>query len=76
MQYDNGDRVLLYHSNAGLNKEIINNWKGDKQTIKTAKGSTIERDIVIIGGRLSVKNLYTAITRTTQNCYSTISKII
>ena len=75
MKYDDGKRVLLYHSNAGSNKEIISNWKGDKQTIKKAKGSTIEKDIVIIGESLSIKNLYTAITRTTQNCYSTISKI-
>ena len=75
MQYDDGKRVLLYHSNTGPNREIINNWKGDKQTIKKAKGSTIEKDIVIIGESLSIKNLYTAITRTTRNCYSTISKI-
>ena len=75
LQYDDGNRVLLYHSNAGSNREIINNWRGTKQTIKKAKGSTIENDIVIIGGSLSVKNLYTAITRTTKNCYSTISQI-
>lgn len=75
LQYDDGNRVLLYHSNAGSNREIINNWRGTKQTIKKAKGSTIENDIVIVGGSLSVKNLYTAITRTTKNCYSTISQI-
>ena len=30
---------------------------------------------VIIGKSLNVKNLYTAITRTTKNVYSTISQI-
>lgn len=75
LKYDNGKRVLLYHGNAGSNREIINNWKGDKQTIKSVKGSTIEKDIVILGGRMRIKNLYTAITRTTRNCYSTISRI-
>lgn len=75
MKYDNGKRVLLYHSNSSSNKEIIKNWKGKKLTIKKAKGLTIKNDIVIIGESLSIKNLYTAITRTTQNCYSTISKI-
>lgn len=75
MQLDDGNKVLLYFSNVGSNREIINNWKGDKKTIKEAKGSTIKKDIVIIGKSLSIKNLYTAVTRTTQNCYSTISKI-
>lgn len=75
LQYDNGKRVLLYSSNTGSNKEILNKWQGDKQTIKKAKGSTIEQDVVIIGKSLNVKNLYTAITRTTKNVYSTISQI-
>ena len=59
----------------GSNKEIIKNWKGKKQTIKSAKGSTIRNDIIIIGEKLGRKNLYTAITRTTKNVYSTISQI-
>ncbi len=75
MQHDDGKRVLLYHRNTSSTSEIINNWKGQKQTIKKAKGSTIKSDIVIIGDSLNVKNLYTAITRTTRNCYSTIKRI-
>ena len=75
MKYDDGKRVLLYHMKTNSTREIIKNWKGKKQTIKKAKGSTIENDVVIIGESLNVKNLYTAITRTTKNCYSTISKI-
>lgn len=74
-QYDDGKRVLLYHMKTNSTKEIIKNWKGKKQTIKKAKGSTIKNDIVIIGDSLNIKNLYTAITRTTQNCYSTIKRI-
>ena len=74
LKYDDGKRELLYYSNAGSNKEIIKNWKGKKQTIKSAKGSTIRNDIIIIGEKLGRKNLYTAITRTTKSCYSTIKK--
>lgn len=74
LKYDDGKRELLYYSNADSNKEIIKNWKGKKQTIKSAKGSTIRNDIIIIGEKLGRKNLYTAITRTTKSCYSTIKK--
>ena len=74
LKYDDGKRELLYYSNAGSNKEIIKNLKGKKQTIKSAKGSTIRNDIIIIGEKLGRKNLYTAITRTTKSCYSTIKK--
>lgn len=74
LKYDDGKRELLYYSNAGSNKEIIKNWKGKKQTIKSAKGSTIRNDIIIIGEKLGRKNLYIAITRTTKSCYSTIKK--
>lgn len=76
MKYDDGKCVLLYNSNAGKNKNVVENWKGKKLTIKKAKGSTVTNDIVIIGESLNKKNLYTAITRTTQNCYSTIHKIV
>lgn len=75
MQYDDGKRVLLYSSNTGYNKEILNKWQGSKQTIKKSKGNTIENDVVIIGKSLNIKNLYTAITRTTKNVYSTISTV-
>lgn len=52
-------------------KEIVALWKGPKSTIKIAKGMTIEQDIVIVGKQLSEKNLYTALTRTRQDAYST-----
>lgn len=73
-KYDDGKRVLLYPSKVGRNKEIVENWKGPKNTIRTAKGSTIEEDVVIIGNKLNNKNLYTAITRTKKNVYSTVGK--
>lgn len=66
-QLDNNEYYLLYHSAQGKNKEIVDNWRGQKDTIKSAKGSTIEKNIVIIGKSLSKKNLYTAITRTTKS---------
>lgn len=72
-KYDNGERFLLYVSKSGKNKEVIEKWKGLKDTIRSAKGSTIESDIVIIGKKINKKNLYTAITRTTKNVYSTTS---
>lgn len=72
LNYDDGEKVLLYNSSAGKNKEIIDSWKGEKFTIKKSKGDTIEKDIVIVGNTLNKKNLYTAITRTKKNCYSTI----
>ena len=75
LKYDDGKRVLLYSANIGKNKEIIENWKGKKETIKKVKGSTIENDVVIIGMSLNKKNLYTAITRTKKNAYSSVSKI-
>lgn len=75
LNYNDGKRVLLYSANTGKNKEIIENWKGLKETIRKAKGSTIEKDVVIIGESLNRKNLYTAITRTKNNVYSTVSKI-
>ena len=75
LKYDDGKRVLLYSANTGKNKEIIEKWKGRKETIKKVKGSTIENDIVIIGTSLNKKNLYTAITRTKKNAYSSVSKI-
>ncbi len=75
LSYDDGKRTLLYVSKIGNNKEIIDNWKGPKETIKKAKGSTILGDIVLIGRTLNKKNIYTAVTRTCGNAYSTISKI-
>lgn len=74
-KYDNGNRVLIYNKKIKSNEEIINNWKSEKYTIKSAKGTTIEKDIVIIGKSLSCRNLYTAITRTTKNVYCTVKKI-
>lgn len=72
LNYDDGKRVLLYIKKTEQNKNIINNWKGEKLTIRKAKGSTIDEDIVIVGNTLNNKNMYTAVTRTTKNCYSTI----
>ncbi len=72
--YDDGNRTLLYSANTGNNKEIISSWSGPKNTIRSAKGSTIYDDVVIIGLSMNRKNYYTAITRTTKNVYSTITK--
>lgn len=69
---DDGNRTLLYAQNAGKNKEIISAWHGAKMTIKSAKGLTMDNDVVIIGTTLSKRNLYTAITRTRRNVYFTI----
>ena len=72
--YDDGNKTLLYSASSGKNKNIVDNWKGPKDTIKSAKGSTIYNDVVIIGSTINRKNYYTAITRTTGNVYSTITK--
>lgn len=72
---DNGHRVLLYVKKGDSNKNLLDNWKGEKVTIKSAKGSTIDKDIVILGQSLSKKNMYTALTRTKRNVYSTVTKI-
>lgn len=74
LKYDDGIRTLLYSQKSGKNIDIINNWKGNKLTIRSAKGSTIECDIVIIGDKLNYKNLYTAITRSKKNVYTTVKK--
>lgn len=74
-KYDDGKRTLLYSATSNNIKPIIDNWKGPGITIKSAKGSTIENDIVILGKTLNKKNLYTAITRTKSKIYSTITKI-
>jgi len=73
LKYDDGKRILLYDSKRGKNIPIINQWRGKKETIKKAKGETIEEDIVVIGETLNTKNRYTAITRTKKNCYSTLT---
>lgn len=72
-KYDDGKRHLLYNAKSGKIEKIVDSWKGPKSTIKTAKGMTIEQDIVIVGKQLSKKNLYTALTRTKQDAYSTVS---
>lgn len=74
-KYDNGARTLLYSGSAGAAKNIVDSWKGPKNTIKSAKGSTIDGDIVVLGKSLNINNIYTAITRTTKNVYSTIDKV-
>ncbi len=73
---DDGKRVLLYDSTRSEKiKNLVKNWSGNKFTIKKSKGDTIKNDIVIIGESLNKKNIYTAVTRTTQFAYSTIKKI-
>lgn len=71
--YDDGSRCLLYNSRTKKYAGIIDSWSGPKATIKSAKGSTIEADIVVIGNVLNKKNFYTALTRTKGNAYSTVS---
>lgn len=72
LKYDDGIRTLLYSQKSENNIAIVDAWKGMKSTIRSAKGSTIESDIVIIGNTLNDKNFYTAITRSKKNVYSTI----
>lgn len=73
MSYDDGRRTLLYNAKHGKAiTEIVNGWTGPKNTIKGAKGETIDSDIVIIGKELNDKSLYTAITRTRRCVFSTI----
>lgn len=74
MEYDDGERYLLYNAKSVLVREIVENWNGPKGTIKTTKGDTIDSDIVIVGKTLNKMNHYTAITRTKRNVYSTIAK--
>ena len=73
--YDDGKRILLYSAANGDIKTIINNWKGKKYTIKSAKGKTLTEDVVIVGKTMNKKVYYTAITRTTCNVFTTINKI-
>lgn len=75
LSYDNGKRVLIYSSKAGKAKILEAKWTGEKYTVKSAKGMTIDNDIVIVGESMSKKCYYTAITRTTRNVFSTITKI-
>lgn len=71
--YDDGKRTLLYNAkNSLVLKSIVEKWEGPSMTVKAAKGTTIDNDVVIIGKQLNTKALYTAITRTTKNVYSTI----
>lgn len=73
LELDDSYKVLLYAAKQGKkNTEIINNWKGIKYTIKSAKGMTIDRDIVVIGKQMNPKLIYTSFTRTTKNVYTTI----
>lgn len=74
-EYNDGQRFLLYSQKSPAFVEIINSWKGPKNTIRSAKGSTIEEDIVIIGKTMNVRNMYTAITRTTKKAFYTVEGI-
>lgn len=72
---DDGNRVLLYYASTPNIKSVIDSWTGNKMTIKKVKGETIDNDVVIVGKGLNEKNYYVALTRTTKNAYSTITKI-
>lgn len=72
---DDGKRYLLYKGKIKKYKDLIDNWNGPKETIQKAKGRTIYEDVVILGESLNKKYLYTAVTRTKKNAYSTITKI-
>lgn len=73
--YNRENCHLIYNSRTVAVKKILENWKGKHNTIKSVKGSTIENDILIVGSSLNCKNFYTAVTRTTKNVYSTVTKI-
>lgn len=68
LQLNDGTRRLIYSNSRNLS-EILNNWKGQKNTVKSIKGKTIDADVVIIGKSMGVDELYTSITRTTKNAY-------
>lgn len=73
LSLDNGNRTLLYNARSGgIVKTIIDAWSGPSSTIKSVKGRTIKEDIVVIGSGLNLYNLYTAITRSEKNVYSTV----
>ncbi|MDY0277552.1 MAG: UvrD-helicase domain-containing protein [Acholeplasma sp.] len=72
---DDGKRVLLYKGRFAKINSLIDGWSGRIITIQSAKGMTINDDIVIVGESLNKKFYYTAITRTTKSVYSTIKKI-
>ena len=72
LNLDDGSRTLLYNARSGaVVKRIIDAWSGPVSTIKTAKGRTINEEVVIVGGDLSLRNLYTAATRSKKSVYST-----
>lgn len=71
---DNNNTTLLYSGRRGWVADVVDNWKGPKKTIQSAKGSTIIYDIVIIGNNLKKRYLYTAITRTKKSAFSTVEK--
>lgn len=73
--YDDGERTLLYTQESQHTKQIINRWSGRKSTIKSAKGSTIKSDVVIIGKTMNIRNFYTAVTRTEKYVYYTVESI-
>ncbi len=68
LQLNDGIRCLIYSNKRSL-PEVLNNWKGPKNTVKSIKGKTIYADVVIIGKSMGTDELYTAITRTTKNAY-------
>jgi hypothetical protein len=73
--YNSKSCYLIYNSRTTAVKKILEDWKGKHNTIKSIKGTTIDSDILIVGTSLNCKNFYTAITRTTRNVYTTVTKI-
>ena len=72
---DDSTRTLLYVKRTSRYVEYIDNWSGEVYTIKKAKGLTIKQDIVILANDLKTNNLYTAMKRTTNNVYTTVTKL-
>ena len=68
LQLNDGKRCLIYSNKRNL-EDVLNNWSGPKNTIKSIKGKTVIEDVVIIGKSMGVDELYTAITRTTKNAF-------
>ena len=72
---DDGEKMLLYHSERGVVCELIGSWSGPKSTIGKIKGSTVDCDVVIVGASLNKRSYYVAVTRTTKKVFTAIKKI-
>lgn len=75
LEYNDGNRCLLYKANIPSIKNIINKWSGPAFTIQGIKGGTLNNDIIILGQTLNDKYYYTAMTRTRKSVYTTINSL-